>query len=174
MSNPIVEKVPSAKSRKLPIFAEFDEIADKIRDRAFSVFKDRGFEDGHALDHWLEAERQLCWPAPELVENDKEIDIEVALAGFNADEIVVTATPEEIIVKAAHESSKKEKDEGKEMVTHFSEFRSNKVFRHFQLPASIKVSDVEAKYRNGILKIEAPKAKGASKKERKVKVKPAG
>ncbi len=31
----------------------------KIRERAYFLFVSRGYEQGHELDHWLEAERQI-------------------------------------------------------------------------------------------------------------------
>ena len=43
MSKLSVEKVSADESRNLPVFAEFDEIADRIRNRAYKLFEDRGF-----------------------------------------------------------------------------------------------------------------------------------
>lgn len=31
----------------------------RISERAYALYEQHGREDGHALDHWLEAERQL-------------------------------------------------------------------------------------------------------------------
>jgi HSP20 family protein len=168
MSDMSVEKVPSAADRSLPVFAEFDDIADKIRERAFSIFRERGLDEGHALDDWLAAERQVCWPASELEEEDDKYTVKVALAGFESDEISLTATPTEIIVRAEHESRSKKDDE--ESVTHWSEFRSNKVFRRFDLPAEIDVDAVKANYKDGMLRIKAPKLPTAKKKAGKVDI----
>ena len=66
-----VRTVPSTEDRSLPIFAEFDKIADRIRDRAYAMFRERGFSDGYDLEDWLSAERQICWPTAELEEGDK-------------------------------------------------------------------------------------------------------
>lgn len=151
MSKPAVKKVPTGDDRSLPIFAEFDKVADRIRERAYRLFTERGFEGGHALDDWLAAEHEVCWPAAELVEEDDEYEIKVALAGYDADEISVTATPEAIIVKADHES------EDEDAVTRFCEFHDNRVYRRFGFPAGVRLGDVKAKYENGLLKIEAEK-----------------
>ena len=44
MSKLSVQKVSADESRNLPVFAEFNEIADRIRNRAYKLFEDRGFE----------------------------------------------------------------------------------------------------------------------------------
>lgn len=36
-----------------------DDLHHKIAEKAFSIYEARGFENGYALDHWLEAERQV-------------------------------------------------------------------------------------------------------------------
>lgn len=153
MSNVRVQTLSSDQARNLPIFIEFAEIADRIRDRAFRLFADRGFVEGHDVEDWLMAEQQVCWPPSELVEESDEFEIKVALAGYEPDEISVTATPKEIIVKADHESEEESEDE----IKRFSEFRSNRVYRRFELPARIRTDKVEAKFKNGLLKIEAEK-----------------
>jgi HSP20 family protein len=167
MSKLNVTKVPSADDRSLSVFAEFDEIADRIRDRAFQIFTNRKSEDGNALDDWLAAEHQLCWPAAEMVEEDDEYEIKVALAGFEADDISVTAAPREIIIKAAHEED--EEDDEDEIVL-FSEFKNNLVMRRFELPSDIDAEDVEAKFKNGLLKIEAPKRVKTEVRPREIEI----
>ena len=154
-----VKTVSSDEGRTLPIFAEFEEISAKIRDRAYQLFSDRGFQGGRDFDDWLEAERLICWPTSELVEHDKDFTIDVALAGFEPEEISVTATPSEIIVKAEHE----EKKTDEKAVTHFSEFRSSKALRRFTLPEKVSADRISAKLQNGILEIQAPKAGAVTK-----------
>lgn len=160
MSKLNVDTVSPNEGRTLPIFAEFDEISDRIRQRAFQLFSDRGFQSGRELDDWLQAERLICWPQSELVEHEENFRIDVALAGFKADEIAVTAAPGEVIVKAEHEE-KKTDDTAR---IHFSEFRGSTAFRRFTLPAEISVDQVSAKFQNGMLEIRAPKT-GAVKAE---------
>jgi hypothetical protein len=58
MSDLEIKKVPADSGRSLPIFAEFDRIADQIRLEAYNLFAHRDTGDGHALDDRLEAERQ--------------------------------------------------------------------------------------------------------------------
>ena len=153
MSKVRVQTLSSDQVRNLPIFLEFAEIAERIRDRAFQLFEDRGAIAGHEIDDWLMAEQEVCWPPAELVEESDEFEIKIALAGYEPEEISVTATPKEIIVKADHESDEDDED----AITRFSEFRSNRVYRRFELPTKIRSDNVEARFRNGLLKIEAEK-----------------
>lgn len=163
MSKVDVHKVESTDDRSLPVFSEFDDLMDRIRIRAYNLFRDRGSNLGRDLDDWLTAEREVCWPAAELEEEDDEFEIKIALAGFEPDEISLTATPRELIVKAAHES-KRESDETSD--ARWSEFRSNEVYRRVELPADIDVDRIETSFRNGMLEIEAPKAVTKRKQKR--------
>lgn len=155
-----VQKVSDTHDRALPIFAEFDRLADRIRLQAYNLFARRG-DDGHALDDWLAAERELCWPAAELVEGEGEFVLKVALAGFEPKEIALTATPREIMIKGDHERRGESAAETDPKLR-WSEFRSENVFRRVELPAAIDVEKVSANFENGLLKVVAPKAAAAA------------
>jgi HSP20 family molecular chaperone IbpA len=155
MSQIEVNKVPDTDDRSLPIFAEFERMADRIRLEAYKLFSHRGAEHGHALDDWLTAERAVCWPQAELVEADGEYRVKIALAGFDADEISVTATPYEIMVRAQHEQQQSSDDDAE---LRWSEFRSEDVMRRFEMPAAVEVRKISARLRQGMLEIPAPKA----------------
>lgn len=152
-----VQKVPSAEDRTLPVFDELDKLADRIRLGAYNLFARRGASDGAALDDWLAAEREICWPPAKLVERDGAFVLELALAGFEPAEIAVTATPREIIVKAAHEHAKKSDGEG-DAKLRWSEFRSDNVLRRVELPRAVDVDKITAGLMNGLLTITAPQA----------------
>jgi HSP20 family protein len=157
MSRVEVQRVPEVSDRSLPIFAEFDKIADQIRLEAYNLFSHRGAGDGHALDDWLEAEKEFSWPAAELAERDDAYSLKVVVAGFKPNEIAVTATPREIMVKAAHEHESA--GTAGEAKTRWSEFRSNDVLRRVELPTAIDVDEISASLKNGLLEIRAPKVK---------------
>jgi HSP20 family molecular chaperone IbpA len=164
-----VKKVATAEDRSLPIFAEFDRLADRIRLEAYNLFARRGASEGHALDDWLAAEREVCWPAAKLIERQGAFVLEVALAGFEPSEISVTATPREIIVKAAHEHKRESGAEERSQLR-WSEFRSDNVLRRVELPAPVDVSKITANLKNGLLVIVAPAAQGAPAAETKIPV----
>jgi HSP20 family protein len=166
MSKVNIEKVPSPDDRKLPIFDEFREVTDRIRTRAFNLFARRGHGKGGDLDDWLTAEREICWPAAEFVEEDDEFEMKVALAGFEPEDITVTATPNEVIVKASRKKESKKDEDRDGTKVHWSEFQSNEVYRHFAMPADVDVDKIEAKFDKGMLKIEAPKRLGKPDKSK--------
>lgn len=165
-----MQKVSNVDDRNLPIFKEFDAIAEQIRHRAFDLFKIRGFNDGRDFDDWLTAEREICWPKAELVEEDDEFEIKMALAEFDPKEITVTATPREVIVKAAHSDKQKKssKKDGKKV--RWSEFRDSSVYRRIALPAEVDVDKISAEFEHGMLEIEAPKAHEKKDARKKIKV----
>jgi HSP20 family protein len=165
-----VQKVRKPNDRTLPIFAEFDQLAERIRMQAYNLFAHRGAGEGHALDDWLTAEREVCWPAAELAEREGDFVLNVALAGFETGDIAVTATPREIIVKAGHEHEQKSADKA-EPKLRWTEFRSNNVFRRVELPAPVEVEKIAASFENGLLKIVAPKLQPAESKQIEISTK---
>jgi HSP20 family protein len=167
MSQLDVKKVAAADDTSLPIFAEFEQLAEQIRLQAYNLFAHRGAGDGHALDDWLEAERQLCWPAAELTERDGEYVLDVALAGFEPAEIEVTATPREIMIKGSH---KREQSAGDESKVRWSELRSRSAFRRVGLPTTVDVEKTSASIENGLLRIVAPKARAAGEATKQVEI----
>jgi HSP20 family protein len=165
-----VEKVADPGKRTLPVFKEVECLLDRIRMRAFQMFSERGFGDGHALDDWIAAEREICWPAGELVEQDKNYVLSITLPGFDAADISVTATPSEVIVHAKAKTECKGEEgakKGEEKVC-WSEFRSNDVYRRVELAKDIEVQSVSASLKNGILKIVATKAEKKTEKPTRV------
>jgi HSP20 family protein len=158
MSDITVQKVARVEDRALPVFKETEEIMARIRQRAFDLFGRRGFRVGRALDDWVMAEREVCWPAGELAERDKDFVLSVALAGFEPADIAVTATPRELIVHAQTKAERAVEPKKEEGEIRWSEFRSNDVYRRVELPMDINVEKVSASLKNGLLKIIAAKA----------------
>lgn len=170
MSKPNIQKVAAVDDRTLPVFAEFDKIAERIRNRAYELFTRHGFGAGNDVEDWLEAEREVCWPATELLEDDDTFELKVALAGFDADDITVTANPCELIVKATQEIRHEAPEESETSKVHWSEFRTGDVYRHVGLPVDIDVDKVSARFKRGLLTIEAPKAEETRKAPKHVEI----
>jgi len=154
MSNITVRKVLDCDDRSLPVFAEMDRVLQSIGRRARELFALRGGAAGHALDDWLHAEREICWPAAQLVDREEELAASIALPGYEPREIELTATPRELIVHGHLRREHKEKEGD----VRWSEFRSNDVYRRIQLPAAIDAGRVKATLKQGILAVVAPKA----------------
>jgi HSP20 family protein len=167
MSQLDVKKVAAPDDKSLPIFAEFEQLAEQIRLQADNLFAHRGAGDGHALDDWLAAERQLCWPAAELTECNGEYVLDAALAGFEPTEIEVTATPREIMIKGGHKS---EQSAGGESKVRWSEIRSRNAFRRIGLPTTVDVEKISASIENGLLRIVAPRARVAGEATKQIEI----
>jgi len=158
-----VHKAAKEADRTLPIFKDIERLTQRIRDRAFAMFAARSLQHDSALNDWLSAERELCWPASELVESDTDYVLSVAMAVFKAKDIAVTAAPRELIIHAAVDQSRSQKAKANEERVCWSEFRGNDVYRRVELPSEILVDKVSARYEHGLLKITAPKAKGPAR-----------
>jgi HSP20 family molecular chaperone IbpA len=143
------ESIPEAVSEQARA------ITEAIRRRAYDLFQSRKDGNGSDLEDWLQAEREVAWvPASELVEGDTEIRARIALPGFDAKEIEVSAMPDALVVRADATHS----HEGKSGKVCFCEFSHQKLFRRLDLPAPIDVDKVSASLDKGILQVVAPKA----------------
>jgi HSP20 family molecular chaperone IbpA len=155
MSNVAVQKVENETLKTLPVFEQIEKRIEDVRSRAFELFERRGCELGQELEDWLKAEREVfAWPTAEMAEKDKEYEFQMALAGFDAKDVGVTASPSEIIVHAQSESEKKTEESN----VVWTEFGSNDVYRRFGVPRPIDVDKTRATLDKGILRITAAKA----------------
>ena len=155
MSRPLIKRIRSESKRELPIFEEIAQLQERIREHAFKLFQDRGHH-GDDLAHWLEAEKEVCGSVSELIEEEHRYLLKIALAGFEPEDIEITATPREIIVKATAQFSKE--DEGPESSSiRWSDFQSTDIYRHVELPIEVDIDQIAAKFERGLLTIEAPK-----------------
>ena len=129
-------------------------ITDAIRRRAFDLSQSRDGNGGSDVEDWLRAERDtVCSPASELVDNDKEFQARVALPGFEAKDIEVSALPDALVIWA----EVTHKHGGKNGSVLFCEFSEKQLFRRLALPAPIDDDKVSASVENGVLQVTAPK-----------------
>ncbi len=164
-TNVAVKRIADAKQRNEPALASVDVLMQSIRERAYELFSQRGFGEGFALEDWLKAEHEISWPAAELVEEDKAYQLKIALPGYTVGEIEVSATPQEIIVKAASEKRGASKaQEPAKGTVRWSEFKSNQTCRRFEAPSAIDTNQVTASLQDGLLTVRAAKQSKAEKK----------
>jgi|KBSMisStandDraft_5_1062788.scaffolds.fasta_scaffold17916_5 HSP20 family molecular chaperone IbpA len=156
MSTVFVERVRQLNGEeKLPAFAEVEKTIEKIRQKAFNFFEQRGSLPGLEWDDWLLAEHAVLGPSSaELLENDKELKLRIAVPGVEPREVTVTATPESLIVQANATRT----HSGTDGEIRFCEFGEDKWCRQFSLPSRIDVNAVSASLDKGMLRIVASKA----------------
>ena len=156
MSQVAIHKCKNLETTPHKFLEHLEAITDSIRKRAFNLFQNRNGENGSDLDDWLKAERDVVWsPASELVHDKKEFRARIALPGFDAKDIQVSAMPDALLIQADATHT----HEGKRGNVCFCEFSGKNIFRRLPLPASIDVDKVTASVDKGILEVTAPKAK---------------
>ena len=149
------------QKEKPPVFAEVERTIDKIQQRAFSLFEKRGARPGLDREDWLLAEHEVLGTSlAELVESDKEWKLKVAVPGVESKDVIVTATPESLIVQADWSHRHAEAD-GE---IRFCEFSREALCRQFGLPSPIDVNSVSASLDKGVLNVIALKASKSSVK----------
>lgn len=160
MSQVVVTKVKQHQSEAPSFIEQVKTLGERVRERAYELFQHRQKTGGSALDDWLNAERELIWaPEADLVEKNGHFQLQIAMPGFEAKEVSVTASPDGIAVRA-ESVHKHEKGDGD---VHFCEFGERTLFRRFDLPEPIEVDKVTAHLEKGVLHILAPRAQGKAK-----------
>lgn len=146
----------SKDSETLPqrLLEKAQDITEAIKQRAFDLFRSRDGRHGSDLNDWLQAEREMVWsPASELVEDEKAFRATIAVPGFDAKDIQVSALPDALVIEAEASHTHEEKNEN----VCFCEFSGKQLFRRLDLPAPVDVDKVTASLDKGILQVTAPK-----------------
>jgi HSP20 family protein len=127
---------------------------EAISRRAFEIFDSNGRLDGHDVEDWFKAEKELFHPVHfEMTETDDSISVRAEVPGFSEKDLQVTMEPNRLTISGKRESSKEEK-KGK---TTYSETCSNEVFRVVDLPAEVETEKVTATLKDGMLQLNMPK-----------------
>ncbi len=122
------------KSKATALREEFERLHDKIAGRAFEFFLDRGGAFGKELEDWFRAEQEMVLLPPiEIAEAGTNFSVRVALPGFKADDIEVFTDARSVTIKA----ERKEESGTEEKKVQYSEFRTGRVLRQFDLPSEI-------------------------------------
>lgn len=105
-------------------------------------------------------------PAANVSESEAAFEIELALPGFNKQDLKIELDKNRLTLSA--EPKKEEKENTKNYA--FREFNSSSFSRQFVLPRSIDTDHIEAKYDNGILFVTLPKKKEAIDPVKQIRV----
>jgi HSP20 family protein len=155
MSQVAISRCKNPETTPQTLLERVEAMTDSIRKRAFNLFQHRNSANGSDLDDWLQAERDVVWsPASELVDDEKELRARIALPGFDAKDILVSAMPDALVIQADATHT----HEGKTGNVCFCEFSEKSLFRRLPLPAPVDVDKVTASLDKGILQVTAPKA----------------
>ena len=142
----------------------------QLKENGTSLFP--ALTDFFESDKWISPERIFrnfthALPAANVSETDKEYKIELAIPGFKKEEVKINLENEVLSVTA---ESKTEKEEKTKKYTR-KEFSYGSFSRSFQLPKAANSEKIQAKYEDGLLKLEIPKKEEAINKSAKKEIK---
>ncbi|HYL38412.1 MAG TPA: DUF2934 domain-containing protein [Bryobacteraceae bacterium] len=131
MANITIQKVNGNPAEAGSASPEAEALAEQIRRLAFFLFERRGGGEGHAVEDWLDAEREQ--------------------------DVRVTAWPTALLVKAraAHHHAQAD---GEVLCC---DFEHKTLFRRLEFPDSIDLNRVRAKLVNGVLQVTAARGSRA-------------
>jgi HSP20 family protein len=132
-----------------------------------------GFLSGLLDDRFFDSDwmkRIQVVPAVNVVETEKEFEIEMAAPGLNKKDFNITA--ENGVLTVSYEKEKETETETEEDKKNYMrrEYNYSGFSRSFALPENIKTEKVDARYENGVLKMILPKAVEAKVKPKAIEV----
>ena len=144
---------------------KFAEITKETAAKAYDFFVERGAQLGTHLEDWLRAESEMLRAAPAKITETKDmVNVMIAVPGFKAEEIEVSIDNDMLIVSGETKDEMKEEGEN----TFYSEWRSDRFLRRLALPTAVDAKNVDAKLKDGILRLGLKKS--AEHEVAKVKV----
>jgi HSP20 family protein len=153
MSEVRVNKIQPEEESLLLLARQVDAPYDEIRRRAFLLFESRGSTHGHDKEDWMEAERQLnSAPATELIEEDNQFAIKMALPGYEPNQLRVNVLPNAVIVEGDAVTVQDQYG-----TVCFSKLSERKLLRRVDLPQGVRPDIAKAELKDGILRIRVRK-----------------
>ncbi len=137
------------------VFDRIQQVYGEIARRAFEIFDNNGRWFGNDLEDWFRAESELLHPVHlEIAESDDNLSVRAEVPGFSTKELEINVEPRRLTIAGKHEAQ----EENKKGKTIYSERCAREILRVVDLPAEVDSSKVSAILKDGILKMELPKA----------------
>ena len=147
------DQIAMTRSTSMSLADKMSSLFNRARERAYELFEQRGRENGHDLDDWLQAENELgILSATNIDESEREIRLRIDGAKFTADELKVHVESRAITVEGASIAT------GQSGEALQSSISARNWFGRYELPAAINTDFVIATLDNGVLEIVARKA----------------
>ncbi len=132
---------------------------------------DRVFDDFHGRGSWpftaIAGDNGKVTPRMDVKETDAALEVTAELPGVEEEDIDVSLTDEMLTVKG----EKKSETEREEKDLRVVERSYGSFERSVRLPCAVKADEVDAQFKNGVLKITLPKSPEAAAKTKKIAVK---
>ncbi len=108
--------------------------------------------------------RQFATPAVNIIENDKQYDIQIAAPGMTKDDFKISINDNNELVINLEKKQKEEKKDDDKRTWLRREFSYASYSQSFVLPEDVKEENINAKMENGVLNIVLPKKEEAEQK----------
>ena len=107
-----------------------------------------------------------CQPATNVLETEKDFQIELLLPGFPKEDVQMNYHKNVLTIKVDKKEEEKENKEEKKEEFKYAhrEFGSFNFEKQFKVPNSVDAENINAKFDNGILRITLPKKEEAVEK----------
>ena len=112
------------------------------------------------LSHQLQGAERI--PAAEVHETAETFAVVLELPGVDKDAISVQATERTLVISAERRHPQSQTAETPEVAALLSEFRYGTWSRSFRFPQAIEHEQLQARYKDGLLTVTAPKAQKVS------------
>ena len=96
-------------------------------------------------------------PSADIMETEEEVVVKTDLPGFKREDIKIDLTEDTLEIKAEHSEEAEEEGEEKGVTYHRKERRVTSAARTLILPAKVKINEVTAHFKDGVLIINMPK-----------------
>jgi HSP20 family protein len=134
-----------------------------------SLFSERWLTDLFDTDRFFETDwfrRMQVIPAVNVLEKDKEFEIELAAPGLEKKDFNITVDNGVLTISCEKETEKEDKDKNYTR----REYSYTNFSRSFTLPDNVNADKVNARYENGILRLTLPKTKESTVKPKSITV----
>jgi len=108
-------------------------------------------------------------PAVDIRETENSYMLEMELPGYEEKDIIVNVDGSNLSVSSKHEEKQDSKDSGETWL--LKERRFSSFSRSFKLPENANPEEINAEFKNGILRMEIKKRPEAQKRTIQIKVK---
>jgi HSP20 family protein len=136
-------------------FDEFDNFFNDFLSRKWPRLLDWDFPSG----------LEKGFPKVDIIDHDKEIEVQAALPGVNKDDLKVTVTGQTLSIQATTSKEEKKKEER----FYRREIMRGEFHRTLSLPENVDSDNAKASFKDGLLKVTIPKIEKSQHKNIEVK-----
>jgi HSP20 family protein len=157
-----VEAAPTERALEARLPGPLEEM-----ERLLEAFRRRDWFRPLGLDWpaWPESPLEGRFPSIDVIDRDKEIQINAEVPGIKKDDLTVTVSDRSLTIRG---ESRQEEESGEEGQVHRREIRTGSFSRTMPLPEDVDGSKARASYKDGLLELRLPKRRRSKKHAVKV------